>query len=113
MLQQIPHTNRPVPMSATTLPSRRSTRSARSGISSALTTPSPDRDAFYAPLMSDWRNYEAWEEAGAIWTHQRANAAWKEILAEYERPLIDPAIDEALCAFVERRKEEGGAPTDF
>ncbi|MGB0803383.1 MAG: trimethylamine methyltransferase family protein, partial [Candidatus Puniceispirillaceae bacterium] len=71
------------------------------------------RDAFYAPLMSDWRNFESWEEAGAVWTHQRANTAWKQILAEYEKPEIDPAIDEELCAFIERRKTEGGAPTDF
>ena len=62
--------------------------------------------------MSDWRNYES-GETGAVWTHDRANAAWKQILAEYQQPLIDLAIDEELCAFVARRKEEGGAATDF
>ena len=114
MLQQILYTNRPVPMSADDLAVEAIDAVGPFGhFFGADHTQSRYRDAFYAPLMSDWRNYEAWEEAGAIWTHQRANAAWKEILAEYERPLIDPAIDEALCAFVERRKEEGGAPTDF
>ena len=29
--------------------------------------------AFYAPFLSDWRNYEAWAEAGAPTTEQRAN----------------------------------------
>ncbi|RMF35611.1 MAG: methyltransferase [Alphaproteobacteria bacterium] len=69
--------------------------------------------AFYAPFLSDWQNYKAWEEAGAQWTPQRANRLWKNILAEYEPPPMDPAIAEELDAFVRRRKEEGGAPTDF
>ena len=50
--------------------------------------------------MSDWRNFESWEEAGAHWTHQRANAAFKQILNEFEAPSLDPAIDEALREFV-------------
>jgi trimethylamine---corrinoid protein Co-methyltransferase len=70
-------------------------------------------NAFYAPFMSDWRNFKAWEEAGAEQTPQRANRLWKQILAEYEAPPMDPAIKEELTAFVERRKREGGAPTDF
>ena len=51
--------------------------------------------------------------AGAVETPQRANAIWKQILAEFEPPPLDPAIDEELREFVERRKREGGAPTDF
>jgi trimethylamine--corrinoid protein Co-methyltransferase len=31
------------------------------------------RDAFYMPLLSDWRNFENWEDAGELWAHQRAN----------------------------------------
>ena len=69
--------------------------------------------AFYQPFLSDWRNYEAWEVAGATWTAERANKLYKEILAEFEEPPMDPAIREELQAFVARRKEEGGAPTDF
>lgn len=69
--------------------------------------------AFYSPFLSDWSNYEAWEEKGATWTAERANKVWKDILAEFEGPGIDPAIDDELKAFVARRKEEGGAPTDF
>jgi trimethylamine---corrinoid protein Co-methyltransferase len=69
--------------------------------------------AFYSPFLSDWRNYESWELAGAIETPQRANAIWKQILAEFEPPPLDPAIAEELASFVERRKREGGAPTDF
>ena len=76
-------------------------------------TQSRYRDAVYAPLLSDWRNFESWEEAGAVWTHDRANAHYKQIIQDYEKPALDPAIDEALQAFVAKRVEEGGAPTDF
>jgi trimethylamine--corrinoid protein Co-methyltransferase len=64
--------------------------------------------AFYAPILSDWRNYESWREAGALTAEQRANAIWKQLLADYQPPPLDPAIDEALKAFVDRRKREGG-----
>ena len=69
--------------------------------------------AFYAPFLSDWSNYENWEERGAVRTPERANRLWKQILAEFEEPPMDPAVREELAAFVERRKAEGGAPTDF
>ena len=69
--------------------------------------------AFYAPFLSDWRNYEAWAEAGSVATPERANAVWKAILAEFEPPPIDEGIREELAAFVARRKREGGAPTDY
>jgi len=69
--------------------------------------------AFYSPFLSDWSNFENWEDRGAIQTPQRANAIWKNILAEFEAPPLDEAIHEELKAFVERRKSEGGAPTDF
>jgi len=69
--------------------------------------------AFYAPFLSDWNNFETWEERGGIRTPERANKMWKQILNEFEAPPIDVAIREELEAFVERRKEEGGAPTDF
>ncbi|WP_119462192.1 trimethylamine methyltransferase family protein [Rhodospirillaceae bacterium SYSU D60014] len=64
--------------------------------------------AFYAPILSDWRNFESWREAGAQDTAQRANALWKRILADYTPPPLDPAIDEELQAFIAKRKEEGG-----
>ncbi|MCL5776782.1 trimethylamine methyltransferase family protein [Limibaculum sp. FT325] len=69
--------------------------------------------AFYAPFLSDWRNYETWEESGAVQTPERANRIWKQILAEFEPPAMDEGTREELDAFVARRKAEGGAPTDF
>ncbi|MGC4024102.1 MAG: trimethylamine methyltransferase family protein [Mesorhizobium sp.] len=71
------------------------------------------KTAFYQPILSDWRNYETWAEAGSPTAIQKANRIWKERLAMYEAPPLDPAIREELEAFVARRKAEGGAPTDF
>ena len=41
---------------------------------------------------------------------QHANAIWKQLLANYTPPPIDPAIDEALKDYVAKRKAEGGVP---
>ena len=69
--------------------------------------------AFYAPFLSDWRNFEAWEAAGGVWTPQRAHQVFQDIIATFEPPAMDEAIREELADFVARRKSEGGAPTDF
>ena len=65
--------------------------------------------AFYSPLLSDWRNFETWQESGARSATERAHELYKEILAGYEAPPLEPAIADELEAFVARRKEEGGA----
>jgi len=70
-------------------------------------------EAFYQPFVSDWRNFEAWEVAGGVWTAERAHGVFKDIIANFEEPPMDVAIKEELKAFVDRRKAEGGAPTDF
>ncbi|MCO5084881.1 MAG: trimethylamine methyltransferase family protein [Rhizobiaceae bacterium] len=76
-------------------------------------TQSRYKTAFYSPILSDWRNFETWAEAGSPTAIERANRIWKERLATYEEPPMDPAIREELDAFVEKRITEGGAPTDF
>ena len=62
--------------------------------------------AFYRPMISDWRNFETWQADGARTVTERANRAWKQLLAEAVPPPLDSPIVEALDAFVERRKEE-------
>ena len=69
--------------------------------------------AFYAPFLSDWRNYETWADDGGVWTAERANKVWKAGLQDFTPPPMDVAIRDALADFVARRKAEGGAPTDF
>jgi trimethylamine---corrinoid protein Co-methyltransferase len=76
-------------------------------------TQSRYRTAFHKPMLSDWRNFETWEEAGSPEVPGKANRIWKELLAAYEPPPMDPAIREELDAFVERRVAEGGVPTDY
>ncbi|RED50829.1 trimethylamine methyltransferase family protein [Aestuariispira insulae] len=66
--------------------------------------------AFYAPMLSDWNNYENWSELGGLTATERANRIYKKLLVDYERPLMDPAIEEELDAYVDRRVAEGGAP---
>jgi trimethylamine--corrinoid protein Co-methyltransferase len=70
-------------------------------------------EAFYQPFLSDWRNYEAWQLSGSVWTAERAHRMFKEIIASFEPPAMDDGIREELADFVTRRKAEGGAPTDF
>ncbi|MGL4237932.1 trimethylamine methyltransferase family protein [Tabrizicola sp.] len=69
--------------------------------------------AFYAPFVSDWRNYEAWQVDGSVWTVERAHRIYKQILAEFEAPEMNGDHLEELRQFVAKRKQEGGAPTDF
>jgi trimethylamine--corrinoid protein Co-methyltransferase len=66
--------------------------------------------AFYTPLLSDWRNFQQWEAAGSVDATHRATRIWKQLLADYEKPALDPAIVEEMDAYVERRTREGGAP---
>jgi len=65
--------------------------------------------AFYQPLLSDWRNFETWSEDGAKTAMQRAHELYKQALADYRPPAMDPAVEEALDDFVARRLAEGGA----
>ncbi len=71
------------------------------------------KTAFYSPFLSDWSNFENWEEGGSLQTPQRANQIVKQVLEQYQPPPMAPATLEALTEFVERRRAEGGAPTDF
>jgi len=61
--------------------------------------------AFYQPFLSDQRNFETWEETGSADAQTRANRIWKQLLADYEQPALDPAIDEELTEYVTKRKE--------
>ena len=72
-------------------------------------------DVFYEPIVSDWRSFEVWHESGALSAAERANAIWKQLLAEYEPPPIDPGVDEALREYVAKRKraiEAGEVPLE-
>ena len=67
--------------------------------------------AFYRPILSDWRNFETWQEDGARTATERANGVWKQLLVEFEPPVMERAKAEAIDAFVARRKREIGVET--
>ena len=99
---------------ADALPSRRSARSGRAGISSARPIRSPAmRPPSIAPLLSNWDNHRRMARArrddGARAGPMPSGSSCS---ANIEQPPIDPAIDEALRDFMERRKREGGAPAN-
>ena len=64
--------------------------------------------AFYEPLVSNWQNYENWQIAGGKDATQRATGIWKRALAEYEEPVLDPAVAEALDEYMACRRREIG-----
>jgi trimethylamine--corrinoid protein Co-methyltransferase len=68
------------------------------------------RDAFYTPIVSDWRNYGQWFDDGAKTATERASTVWRNTLSAFQPPAMDPAVAEALDAFVARRRAAGGAP---
>ncbi|NNF53788.1 MAG: trimethylamine methyltransferase family protein [Acidimicrobiales bacterium] len=70
-------------------------------------------DAFYSPMVSDWRNWESWTEGGSPDARSRANAVARSVLADYEKPPIEDAIEAELRDYVDRRVAEGGVETDF
>ncbi len=62
--------------------------------------------AFYESDLFTTPAFEQWVEEGSTNIAQRANVKWKRMLAEYERPYLDPGTDEALQAYMEKRKSE-------
>ena len=76
-------------------------------------TQSRYRGAFFAPMISDWRNYETWREAGAPTGYDTAHRIYKERLEKFVPPPMQQDRYEALAEFVAKRKAEGGVKTDF
>jgi len=60
--------------------------------------------AFYRSSIADNNSYEQWLADGELDAAHRANRRWKEQLRAYTGPELDPAVDEALQAFMAERK---------
>ncbi len=61
--------------------------------------------AFWRSTIADNNSFEQWRDDGGKDATQRANETWKRMLRDYEAPALDPALDEALQAFMAKRKE--------
>ena len=61
----------------------------------------PLETAFYAPMVSDWRNFETWQESGGLSATQRAHAIWKQLLA------VNMARREVMVELQTLMQEEG------
>ena len=62
--------------------------------------------AFWRSEVADNNSYEQWSEEGSLTAAQRANTRWKELLADYQPPPLDDAINAELQDFITRRKTE-------
>ncbi|MDX1523109.1 MAG: trimethylamine methyltransferase family protein [Anaerolineae bacterium] len=61
---------------------------------------------FYQPFLSDRLNYETWAAGGEFDAVRRAHLIWKDLLAQYQPPAIDPGLADALQDYVARREKE-------
>jgi trimethylamine--corrinoid protein Co-methyltransferase len=64
------------------------------------------QDAFFMPRLFDNNSYEQWVADGSQDITQRALREARALLAAYEEPKLDVAIDEALRDFIDRRERE-------
>ncbi len=60
---------------------------------------------YKSTLLSDTQSFEQWTEAGCLDTETRANQHYKNLLAQYQAPDMDPAIDEALLEYMALKKQ--------
>ena len=60
--------------------------------------------AFWRSELSNNDSFEQWELDGGLDAAPRANRRWQPRLAETAPPPLDPAIDEALLAWIDERK---------
>ena len=62
--------------------------------------------AFFMPELLDNNSYEQWQLDGSTDANRRALEAAQRRLAAYEAPPLDPAIEEALEAFIRVREAD-------
>ncbi|MEM8870731.1 MAG: trimethylamine methyltransferase family protein [Pseudomonadota bacterium] len=67
-------------------------------------TQSNFKDAFWRSAVLDYKPFETWSDEGARDSQSLAAARLRTLLDTYEAPAMDPAVREALDAFVTQRK---------
>ncbi len=64
------------------------------------------KTAFYTSTVADNNSFEQWDAEGAKDANRRATEKAQALLARYEAPPLDRAIDEALRDYIARRKRD-------
>ena len=62
------------------------------------------KDAFWRSDLLDYKPFETWDEEGARDTQSLAAIRVEKLLSDYQQPALDPAINEALHDYVNRKK---------
>jgi len=62
------------------------------------------KDAFWRSGVLDYKPFETWADEGGADTMTLANAKMRKMLAEYQAPVIDPGVNEALEDYIARKK---------
>ncbi len=62
------------------------------------------RTAFWRSDLFDYKPFETWQEEGERDTVRLAGERVKRLLADYQKPALDPAVEEALDEYVAKKK---------
>ncbi|MEL7012371.1 MAG: trimethylamine methyltransferase family protein, partial [Pseudomonadota bacterium] len=62
------------------------------------------KNAFWRTNVLDYKPFETWAEEGGRDAMTLANDKMKQMLATYQQPAMDPAIHDALTAYVAEKK---------
>ncbi|MEM8749592.1 MAG: trimethylamine methyltransferase family protein [Pseudomonadota bacterium] len=63
------------------------------------------KTAFYRSTVADNNSFEQWEVEGQKSAPERANAIARKWISEHQAPAMEPAVREALDAYVTQKKE--------
>ncbi|MEM9583150.1 MAG: trimethylamine methyltransferase family protein [Pseudomonadota bacterium] len=63
------------------------------------------KDAFWRSDLLDYKPFETWSDEGSHDTESLAAARVEKLLGDYRQPMLDPAIDDALKAYIRQRKD--------
>jgi len=58
------------------------------------------------PKQFDNNSFEQWAAEGSLDCTDRALRTAKQMLRDYEKPALDPAINEALLDYIARRERD-------
>jgi len=62
------------------------------------------KEAFWRSELLDYKPFETWAEEGSRDTQALASLRVEKILSDYQKPYLDPAIDEELKEFIIKKK---------